>query len=150
MRLIAAGPLGIFAVKVQYLNAVMTTGHMTGSSQLLLARDVDALAFDPVKNRIIFHDIMKTTIRSVSLKTRLVHTFFFLKDEHLFSKNITAQIVIKLIKNFTKTCLYIVDPLKTHFYIVKLGFTGVYIIFLILLKNHRLWVLVRTVLPRQF
>ena len=31
----------------------------------------------------------------------------------------------------TKTCLYNVDPLKPHFYIVKLGFTGVYIIFLI-------------------
>ena len=29
----------------------------------------------------------------------------------------------------TKTCLYNVDPLKPHFYIVKLGFTGVYIIF---------------------
>ena len=35
----------------------------------------------------------------------------------------------------TKTCLYNFDPLKPHFYIVKLGFTGVYIIFLILLKN---------------
>ena len=29
------------------------------------------------------------------------------------------------------TCLYNFDPLKPHFYIVKLGFTGVYIIFLI-------------------
>ena len=38
----------------------------------------------------------------------------------------------------TKTCLYNFDPLKLHFYIVKLGFTEVYIIFLIflfLLKN---------------
>ena len=34
-----------------------------------------------------------------------------------------------------KTRLYNFDPLKPHFYIVKLGFTGVYIIFLILLKN---------------
>ena len=31
----------------------------------------------------------------------------------------------------TKTCLYNSDPLKPHFYIVKLRFTGVYIIFLI-------------------
>ena len=30
----------------------------------------------------------------------------------------------------TKTCLYNFDPLKPHFYIVKLGFTGVNIIFL--------------------
>ena len=32
----------------------------------------------------------------------------------------------------------------TPFYIVKLGFTGVYIIFLISAQKHRLWVLVRT------
>ena len=31
----------------------------------------------------------------------------------------------------TKRYLYNFDPLKPHFYIVKLGFTGVYIIFLI-------------------
>ena len=31
----------------------------------------------------------------------------------------------------TKTCLYKFDPLKPHFCIVKLWFTGVYIIFLI-------------------
>ena len=36
---------------------------------------------------------------------------------------------------FTKKCLYNFDPLKPHFYTVKLGFTGVYIIFLFLLKN---------------
>ena len=41
-------------------------------------------------------------------------------------------------------CLYSFDPLKPHFYIVKLGFTGVYIIFLISAQKHRLWVLVRT------
>ena len=35
----------------------------------------------------------------------------------------------------TKTYLYKFDPHKPHFYIVKLGFAGVYIIFLILLKN---------------
>ena len=36
---------------------------------------------------------------------------------------------------FTKTYLYNFDPLKPHFYIAKLGFTGVYIILLFLLKN---------------
>ena len=35
----------------------------------------------------------------------------------------------------TKTCLYDIDPLKPHFYIVKLGFTGVYIIFFISAQN---------------
>ena len=34
-----------------------------------------------------------------------------------------------------KTYLYNFDPLKPHFYIVKLGFTGVYIIFLISAHN---------------
>ena len=50
----------------------------------------------------------------------------------------------------TKTCLYNFDPLKLHFYIVKLGFTGVYIIFLISSQKHRLCVLVRTASPRRF
>ena len=35
----------------------------------------------------------------------------------------------------TKTLLYNFDPLKPHFYIVKLGLTGVYIIFLISAQN---------------
>ena len=41
----------------------------------------------------------------------------------------------KNLKHITKTYLYNFDPLKPHFYILKLGFTGVYIIFLFLLKN---------------
>ena len=49
--------------------------------------------------------------------------------------------------SITKTCLYNFDPLKPHFYIVKLGFTGVFIIFLISTQKHRLWVLVRTASP---
>ena len=39
----------------------------------------------------------------------------------------------------TKTCLYNFDPLKPHFYIVKLWFTGVYIIFLISAKIIDCW-----------
>ena len=41
-------------------------------------------------------------------------------------------------KYITKTYLYNFDPLKPHFYIVKLGFTGVYIIFLISAQKHKL------------
>ena len=37
--------------------------------------------------------------------------------------------------SITKTCLYKFDPLKPHFYIVKLGFIGVYIIFLSSAQN---------------
>ena len=40
--------------------------------------------------------------------------------------------------SITKTYLYNFDPLKPHFYIVKLGFIGVNIIFLILLKKKHI------------
>ena len=40
-----------------------------------------------------------------------------------------------IIRAITKTYLYNFDPLKPHFHIVKLGFTGVYIIFLISAQN---------------
>ena len=50
----------------------------------------------------------------------------------------------------TKTCLYNTDPLKPHLYIVKLGFTGVCIIFSYCCSKYRLWVLVRTASPRRF
>ena len=50
----------------------------------------------------------------------------------------------------TKTCLYSFDPLRPHFYIVKLGFIGVYINFSYSAQKHRLWVLVRTTSVRRF
>ena len=56
------------------------------------------------------------------------------------------QFISRFFHNITKTCLYNFDPLKPHFYIVKLGFTGVYIIFLIFAQKHRLWVLGEAVL----
>ena len=59
-------------------------------------------------------------------------------------------IVRNSLTNITKTCLYNFDPVKPHFYIVKLGFTGVYIILLISAQKHRLWVLVRTASPMRF
>ena len=49
----------------------------------------------------------------------LAHMYYSLGGMYLFSYTIT------------KTYLYNFDPLKPHFYIVKLGFTGVYTIFLI-------------------
>ena len=49
---------------------------------------------------------------------------------------VTSSELLYLLDNYiTKTCLYIFDPLKPHFYIVKLEFTGVYIIFLIFAQN---------------
>ena len=41
---------------------------------------------------------------------------------------------VDFVVHITKTCLYNFDPLKPHFYIVKLGFAG-YTLFLFLLKN---------------
>ena len=38
-------------------------------------------------------------------------------------------------RSITKTCLYNFDPLKPHFYTLKLGFIGVYIIFLTSAQN---------------
>ena len=40
--------------------------------------------------------------------------------------------------SIAKTYLYNFDPLKPHFYIVKLGLTGVYFNFLISAQKHRL------------
>ena len=51
---------------------------------------------------------------------------------------------------FSSRKYIIMTPLKPHFYIVKLGFTGVYIIPFISAQKHRLWVLVRTASPRRF
>ena len=51
--------------------------------------------------------------------------------------------------HITKTYLYNFDPLKPHLYIVKLGFTGVYIILLISAQKHRLWILVRTAITHN-
>ena len=50
----------------------------------------------------------------------------------------------------TKTYLYNVDPLKPHFYIVKLGFTEVYITAFISAQKIGLWILVRTATTRRF
>ena len=63
-----------------------------------------------------------------------LYSFPFLwRNKKIYSRSITKY--DSLTTPITKTCLYNTDPLKPHFYTVKLGFTGVYIIFLIALKN---------------
>ena len=54
---------------------------------------------------------------------------------YLCKENFAAILQIGNCLPITKTCPLILTTLKPHFYIVKLRFTGVYIIFLILLKN---------------
>ena len=71
------------------------------------------------------------------LKKKAVHLvlygelFFLLADATELNFNHPWQLEL----NITKTYLHKFDPLKPHFYIVKLGFTGVYKIFLFLLKS---------------
>ena len=48
---------------------------------------------------------------------------------------------LQFISTITKTCLYNFDPLKPHFYIAKLGFTGVNINFSRNKKNIRIFYL---------
>ena len=60
------------------------------------------------------------------------------------------RVLGQVFHDITKTYLHNSYPLKAHFSIVKLGFTGVYIIYLISAQKHRLWVLVRTAYARWF
>ena len=81
----------------------------------------------------------------------------WLRQAKMWFQTCKIQTILRMCKvssgpllSITKTCQYNIDPLKPHFYIVKLGFTGVYIIFVISAQKHRLWVLVRTASSRRF
>ena len=65
------------------------------------------------------------------------HKYRLIKVILLRTRNISLYHCKEDRKDFpiTKTCLNNFDPLKLHFYIVKLGFTGVNIIFLISAYN---------------
>ena len=77
----------------------------------------------------------------VTFQRKQVTCKFHVKQQALFSlknkKKNTIKLVLSKYLFITKTRLYNSDPLKPHFYIVKLGFTGVYIIFLISAQKHR-------------
>ena len=78
----------------------------------------------------------------------IVRSFFFLSLFSHCERSHVSPFIYKELVPITKTYLYNFDTFKPHFYIVKLGFTGVYIIFLISAQKHRMWVLVRTASPR--
>ena len=71
--------------------------------------------------------------------------YFFLNSENLvcqgtnisqyFRESLELRDNESRLHFIRKTCLYNFDPLKPHFYKVKLGFTGVYIILLISAQN---------------
>ena len=52
-------------------------------------------------------------------------------------------------RHITKPYLYKYDPIKPHFYIVKLGFTGVYVVFSYFCSKYRLRVLSRNMKKNQ-
>ena len=67
---------------------------------------------------------------SVSIPLNLwfiIRVFVYIPDSTTFG--------LYLLRGHHETCLYNFDPLKPHFYIVKLEFTGVYVIFLISTQN---------------
>ena len=73
------------------------------------------------------------TLIWVYLARKRINVFFFFFFFFFFS-----NVELHLLFYITKTYLYNFGPLKHHFYIVKLGFTGVYIIFFISAHKHRL------------
>ena len=82
------------------------------------------------------------------MKYNITHVRSMRKKNNICNKE--TSINIKYFASITKTYLYNLTSPKPHFYIVKLGFTGVYIIILISAQKHRLWILVRTASSRRF
>ena len=70
----------------------------------------------------------------MSKQNQIIVNSFFSFAETANSKLQVLNVTENLAYFFTSLNMktYNVDPLKSHFYIKKLGFTGVYIIFLIL------------------
>ena len=76
------------------------------------------------------------TFLTHSCKCKLNYTIhFYLWRVHNKKTNNKISKQKTYFRIITKTCQYNFDPLEPHLYMVKLGFTGVYIIFLFLLKN---------------
>ena len=87
---------------------------------------------------------------AIMLYQKIVGKILLEKNVFMASSVHLGLVLFTVIITITKTHLYSFDPLKPHFYIVKLGFTGVHIIFLISAQKHRLWVLIRTASSRRF
>ena len=73
----------------------------------------------------------------------------YCSDAQAYTTNL-FYVLVNTDVSITKAYLYNFDPPKPNFYTVKLGLTGVYIIFRIFAQKHRLWVLVRTASARRF
>ena len=121
-------------------NAVSFPADWTAS--IIISKD-----FENIYQYIIYtlHDILCNICRLVCWKWSFTLQFMNHRRQwtelslRLFGRS-TCYLFTKAssLQNITKTCLYKFDPLKPHFYRVKLGFTGVYIIFLSLLKKTQI------------
>ena len=131
-----------FAVR---LKTLLTLGYQDGALQIFCSDWADAgYTSNLVGNALPLRlSLRRSFTRAISLY-KLMDVY--LPIHHTGNTIISVQIMRIIatsssvnIHRITKTCLYNFDPLKPHFYIVKLGFTGVYIIFLISAQKHRLW-----------
>ena len=75
--------------------------------------------------------------KKLTLKA-LISFALFLRNDKIWKDDVLFVLSL-FIPDITKTYLYNFDPLRPHFYIVKLGITVIYIIFLISTQKHRLW-----------
>ena len=88
------------------------------------------------------------------MSTHNIHFYIIIKRKNwIIAKCIFISAIERMsygrFSHHPKTGLYNFDIFKPHFYIVKLGFTGMYFFFLILAQKHRLWVLTRTASTRR-
>ena len=102
-----------------------------------------------IEKVLIFESLLISTTTYVMALRMSTHNICFrreIRNYYIFVDTFLSVVMDRVSNetNITKTCLYNFDPLKPHFYIVKLGFTGVYIIFLISAQKRILCVLVRT------
>ena len=96
---------------------------------VIISKNVFSQPFKSMRYLYFLYIIREVIPQNTSVKDKrfLAETFDLGNEE--------KKAVIFCILCITKTCLYNFDPLKPHFYTVKLGFTGVYIIFLISAQN---------------
>ena len=84
----------------------------------------------------IYYFCVNRQAKTTSERCRKHSRFFQITGSHDFETLVSYMLRrYRIIHDITKTRLYNFDPFKPHFYIVKLGFTGVYIIFLIPAQN---------------
>ena len=97
-------------------------------------------------SKVFQYSLVLVSLSKWSFVNHFFSTWSLLKGFSLRLHNLMKSLFFCI----TKTRRHNFDPLKPHFYTVKLGFTGVYINFLIFARKHRLWVFIRTTSPRRF